>query len=348
MNPFLAFNLYVAARVFVQYLKSRKEDTAVKSSLHFLLSAMQVLKTKNPLTESFLVQLDVDLEGSGLDIPTSSRYRFQKRGATGDLQQDPDAINCSPLYEIRESTSQANQPGLTPQRGFEENNGQPHWRGDGGVIPYDTTLDNAPSMFNDIFGRTPSRAGKYPDDGSKKPGIGDHLKPANFSSNDFIYTPPSSGSPGSGPGTGPSQPGVSHTGVHIHEPSPQSIPRLSPQDHQAPFNPNMSNSVNGSIYGAGIEGSLNIGSNPSNSASGYNFAAQQFNANESTRHPPSQSEGTGAGQQQQAPTQFSTTGMTPGATGMTPLPDSVWGGSPRNEEWMPNTWYAETPKERAQ
>ncbi len=77
MNPFLAFCLYVASRVFVQYLKARKEDTAVKSSLHFLLAAMQVLKTKNPLTESFLVQLDVDLEGSGLDIPSSySRWKF--------------------------------------------------------------------------------------------------------------------------------------------------------------------------------------------------------------------------------------------------------------------------------
>src|ERR1700749_4751724 len=83
MNPFLAFCLYVAARVFVQYLKSRKEDSAVKSSLHFLLAAMQVLKTKNPLTESFLVQLDVDLEGSGLDIPSHSRYKFGRRPPVG-------------------------------------------------------------------------------------------------------------------------------------------------------------------------------------------------------------------------------------------------------------------------
>jgi hypothetical protein len=79
MNPFLAFCLYVSARVFVQYLKSRREDSAVKSSLHFLLAAMQVLKTKNPLTESFLVQLDVDLEGSGLDVDSRSRYKFGRR-----------------------------------------------------------------------------------------------------------------------------------------------------------------------------------------------------------------------------------------------------------------------------
>ncbi|KAK4986315.1 hypothetical protein LTR66_007907 [Elasticomyces elasticus] len=66
-NPFLAFCLYVAARVFVQYLKSRPRDEQVKTSLLFLLSAMQALRRKNPLTESFLIQLDVDLEGAGLE-----------------------------------------------------------------------------------------------------------------------------------------------------------------------------------------------------------------------------------------------------------------------------------------
>ncbi|KAI1616203.1 fungal-specific transcription factor domain-containing protein [Exophiala viscosa] len=103
MNPFIAFCLYVAARVFVQYLKARREDTAVKSSLHFLLAAMQVLKTKNPLTESFLVQLDVDLEGSGLDIPTSySRWKFGRR-PPGESPANTDSLKCSPLFEIRQT-----------------------------------------------------------------------------------------------------------------------------------------------------------------------------------------------------------------------------------------------------
>jgi len=69
MNPFMAFCLYVAARVFVQYLKSRPEDNQIADSLRFLLSAMNALKSKNPLTESFLVQLDVDLESLGLRNP---------------------------------------------------------------------------------------------------------------------------------------------------------------------------------------------------------------------------------------------------------------------------------------
>ena len=63
MNPFLSFCLYVAARVFVQYLKSRPNDEQVRASLQFLLTAMGHIKKKNPLTESFLVQLDVDLAG---------------------------------------------------------------------------------------------------------------------------------------------------------------------------------------------------------------------------------------------------------------------------------------------
>jgi hypothetical protein len=69
MNPFISFCLYVAARVFVQYLKSKSDDSAVVDSLRFLLSAMNALKRRNPLTESFLVQLDVDLEVLGSRIP---------------------------------------------------------------------------------------------------------------------------------------------------------------------------------------------------------------------------------------------------------------------------------------
>lgn len=69
MNPFISFCLYVSARVFVQYLKSRPDDSQTADSLRFLLAAMNALKRRNPLTESFLVQLDVDLEALGARIP---------------------------------------------------------------------------------------------------------------------------------------------------------------------------------------------------------------------------------------------------------------------------------------
>ena len=62
----MSFCLYIAARVFVQYLKSRPDDSSVHSSLQFLVSALNAMKNKNPLTESFLVQLDVDLDGTGI------------------------------------------------------------------------------------------------------------------------------------------------------------------------------------------------------------------------------------------------------------------------------------------
>lgn len=69
MNPFIAFCLYVSARVFVQYLKSKPEDAQTVDSLRFLISAMNALKRRNPLTESFLVQLDVDFEALAAKIP---------------------------------------------------------------------------------------------------------------------------------------------------------------------------------------------------------------------------------------------------------------------------------------
>ncbi|KAI5808892.1 fungal-specific transcription factor domain-containing protein [Peziza echinospora] len=76
MNPFLSFCLYVAARVFVQYLKSRPNDEQVRASLQFLLTAMGHIKKKNPLTESFLVQLDVDL--AGMLVEGNEQVRFNR------------------------------------------------------------------------------------------------------------------------------------------------------------------------------------------------------------------------------------------------------------------------------
>lgn len=67
MNPFVAFCLYVAARVFVQFLKKQPDEEEMRASLEFLLNSMNVLKRRNPLSESFLMQLSMDMEGTGLD-----------------------------------------------------------------------------------------------------------------------------------------------------------------------------------------------------------------------------------------------------------------------------------------
>ena len=69
MNPFLAFCLYVAARVIIHAYKKRPTDEATKNELDFLLSAMQAHRKKNQLTESFLVQITFELEAAGLDNP---------------------------------------------------------------------------------------------------------------------------------------------------------------------------------------------------------------------------------------------------------------------------------------
>ena len=66
MNPYLPFCLYVAARVFVQLLRKVSGDSEIRSSLEFLLTAMDWLKRHNPLSESFLIQLSLDIRGSGL------------------------------------------------------------------------------------------------------------------------------------------------------------------------------------------------------------------------------------------------------------------------------------------
>jgi hypothetical protein len=57
----------------VQYLKSRPDDQAVKSSLHFLLTALNALKQFSALTESFLIQLDVDLAGTEFASMTTTK-----------------------------------------------------------------------------------------------------------------------------------------------------------------------------------------------------------------------------------------------------------------------------------
>lgn len=69
MNPFVAFCLYVSGRVLVGYLRTRPDDQQCTSSVHFLLSAMHAFKKKNPLSQTFLAQLELDMEVAGLRNP---------------------------------------------------------------------------------------------------------------------------------------------------------------------------------------------------------------------------------------------------------------------------------------
>lgn len=102
MNPFISFCIYVAARVFVQYLRTRPKDQQMSSSLQFLLQAMQALRRKNPLTESFLAQLDVDLESAG--IRSSDQWRIKDSDFPEDtFRRLGEELRCPNMFEPRES-----------------------------------------------------------------------------------------------------------------------------------------------------------------------------------------------------------------------------------------------------
>jgi hypothetical protein len=123
---------------------------------------MQALKRKNPLTESFLAQLEIDLEGTGVDIGTRSTLlargavsfcpnsdRPRNMGILVDLDTESngfkqfqipvnsDSVQCSPLFEIRESQNNSGNasafnnksymsgtPGMNSASGFATMNAQ--------------------------------------------------------------------------------------------------------------------------------------------------------------------------------------------------------------------------------
>jgi hypothetical protein len=98
ISPYNAFCIYVAARVFAQYLKGHPDDDTVRSSLQFLLSALNALRAYSMLTESFIVQLDVDLHGTGLEMPESECGR---KVVVPDSHIDN--VECAPIFTIRQS-----------------------------------------------------------------------------------------------------------------------------------------------------------------------------------------------------------------------------------------------------
>ncbi|KAJ5168279.1 uncharacterized protein N7482_003873 [Penicillium canariense] len=101
LNPFMSFCLYISARVFVQYLKSRPDDSTVYSSLQFVVSALNAMKSKNPLTESFLVQLDVDLEGTGIRAVDNTKSGSGISRAVQVMQTYcSETVDCSNMYSI--------------------------------------------------------------------------------------------------------------------------------------------------------------------------------------------------------------------------------------------------------
>ncbi|OBT40215.1 hypothetical protein VE00_08757 [Pseudogymnoascus sp. WSF 3629] len=137
MNPFISFCLYVAARVFVQYLKSRPEDNTTGDALRFLLAAMNAMKAKNPLTESFLVQLDVDLESLGLRDP---KYKALINGHLNNPQaqifKDRNGTDSCNFLKIAEDIVTSAQPDSPATSAAPTTSGPP------------VTSERAPPQFN--------------------------------------------------------------------------------------------------------------------------------------------------------------------------------------------------------
>ncbi|MCJ1470735.1 hypothetical protein MMC07_009382 [Pseudocyphellaria aurata] len=103
MNPYIPFCLFVAALVFVQHLKRLPNDHEIRTSLEFLISAMQALKRRNPLSESFLIQLGMNLEKSDLErLLRNIDFSASMMKGPGNLPTNSDSLNCSPLIDIRD------------------------------------------------------------------------------------------------------------------------------------------------------------------------------------------------------------------------------------------------------
>jgi hypothetical protein len=102
MNPFMPFCLFVAARIYLQCYKMQPENDGARSALQFLLLAMAVLRSTNPMADSFLVQLELELEGTGVEMPP--RYPSFDHVALPDDPKDgtPWVKIVSPLVDIVE------------------------------------------------------------------------------------------------------------------------------------------------------------------------------------------------------------------------------------------------------
>ncbi|KAL4729803.1 hypothetical protein ACLX1H_001831 [Fusarium chlamydosporum] len=173
VNPFISFCLYVSARVFVQYLKSRPDDSQTADSLRFLLSAMNALKRRNPLTESFLVQLDVDLEALALRIPklkTAFPRNNDSPGTTGAPRgakcDNPEGFQGIAAYRnecnyMNPSENDINQAG--PPDIVEPNNDMPNMStaGDGnfGTQAWMSTDQQIPAILTPSSGATFEKTG---------------------------------------------------------------------------------------------------------------------------------------------------------------------------------------------
>ena len=147
----------------------------MKSSLQFLLQAMQALRRKNPLTESFLVQLDLDLEGAGIEKPYMP---VEKKNSVVPVNSDP--VGCSSIYEIRETQTQSAPINQYANSRASSANAVPHFPNSNGQQPpaFATSgggIEVAPRTTPFMPLRSLSEVGQVPPDRDIIPGAATFL-----------------------------------------------------------------------------------------------------------------------------------------------------------------------------
>ncbi|KAF7592765.1 hypothetical protein BBP40_012523 [Aspergillus hancockii] len=181
MNPFMSYSVYIAARVFVQYLKSRPDDSAARSSLRFVFTALDALKSKNPLTESFLVQLDVDIEGTPFrDIRQAKKPRTAKYVQQDKILGDEDVGRCTPLLPIGQSKTQQSENEGGPSRLSTSTQQQQHYFTPSSLPSREKqTPPHPPTMtlYQDPFAKSPYNLTSGTESGRSGPGTDMGLSP---------------------------------------------------------------------------------------------------------------------------------------------------------------------------
>lgn len=311
----------------MQYLRSRKGDSTVRSSLQFLLSAMQALKTRNPLTESFLVQLEVDLDGSGLDIEIPKGC-FTLR-VPGDQHLFADSVKCSPLYEIRQSQVQGYNG---PPPNIQQQKGQPTTTAGmdfASVSTFETTTSLPqrgksahPNFSIDMYGEAPnwSEMDTSPDSSGGTRLSSGHPTPSstsNKASSHTSFSPHNLGVSPNMPTSNSPNTSASHSMFQPGTPYNQFAPALGNQSADGPAGMNT----------------------PFAMPASWDYS-QDGPAN------------TGTGLQRHNPENVSESGSKelPHSTGMTPLSMPDWQGQipelPVGEPWMYGEWPGSTPQQQ--
>ncbi|KAK9320415.1 fungal-specific transcription factor domain-containing protein [Lipomyces orientalis] len=108
-NAFMSFCVYIAARCFVQALRTSPDglDPATRARLDFLLTALDNMKEDVPIAQSFLLQLEVDMANLLNEGPCVQEVSATRPSPVSNQSTLSDS-------EVHSEVSQASPPDDTP------------------------------------------------------------------------------------------------------------------------------------------------------------------------------------------------------------------------------------------